>query len=180
MVVDAQVDEDVGEARVAAAALDDEERRGLLAAAVTAGGLRRGETFDEPACERLPGRPLEGDRGRGDRLRAGEDVSLSRIAGAGAVAGPVDALPAGIRRRVAVAVDDAELALVATVVGTDQPPHDVVRGGALSQQREALRSVPRVRIRLRRDRADLGLRPRHDRADGEELRLPGDAPLARC
>ncbi len=47
VVVDPQVDEHVGEARVAAALPDDEERRRLLAAPVAAGGLRSGEAGDQ-------------------------------------------------------------------------------------------------------------------------------------
>jgi hypothetical protein len=43
VVVDAEVDEDVGQARVAAVLLDDEERRGLLAAAVASRLLGGGE-----------------------------------------------------------------------------------------------------------------------------------------
>ena len=43
VVVDAQVDDDVGEPGVAAVPLDDEQRRRLLAAAVAARGLRGGE-----------------------------------------------------------------------------------------------------------------------------------------
>jgi hypothetical protein len=39
MVFDAEVDDDVGQLRVAAVALDDEQRRGLLAALVAACGL---------------------------------------------------------------------------------------------------------------------------------------------
>ena len=50
---------------------------------------------------------------------------------------------------------------------------------ALAQEREPVAAVARVRVRLRRDRADARLGPGHDRADGEELRLRRDAPLAR-
>ena len=45
-------------------------------------------------------------------------------------------------------------------------------------RREPVRAVARVRVCLRRDRADVRLGPRDDRADGEELRLRRDAPLA--
>ena len=53
VVLDAQLDDDVGQARVAAVALDDEERRGLLAAAVSACRLGRGEAVDQAHGERL-------------------------------------------------------------------------------------------------------------------------------
>ena len=54
MVVDAQVDEDVRQARVAAVLLDDEERGGLLAAPVAARRLGRVEAVEQPLGERLP------------------------------------------------------------------------------------------------------------------------------
>ena len=53
MIVDAQVDDAVGEVRVAAVALDDEQRRRLLAAAVAAGRLRRVEAVEQTLGERL-------------------------------------------------------------------------------------------------------------------------------
>ncbi len=56
VVVHAEVDEDVGEPRVAAVALDDEERRRLLPAAVAAGGLRGGEASISRSAS---GRPAE-------------------------------------------------------------------------------------------------------------------------
>ncbi len=46
VVVHAQVDDDVGQAGVAAVSLDDEQTRRLLAAAVPAGLLRGGEAID--------------------------------------------------------------------------------------------------------------------------------------
>ena len=76
-------------------------------------------------------------------------------------------------------VDDAELAVLAAVVGRGQPRDHLLGARALAQQREPVRPVARVRVRLRRDRADVRLRPGDDRADGEELRLRRDAPLAR-
>ena len=54
VVVDAQVDERIGEARVASVALDDEQRRRLAATAVAAGGLRRVEAVEQPLRERGP------------------------------------------------------------------------------------------------------------------------------
>ena len=76
-----------------------------------------------------------------------------------------------------MAVDDSELPLVASVVGADEPAHDLVGGVSLPQQVESLRPVARIGVGLGRDRADVRLGPRHDRADGEELRLHGDSPL---
>ena len=48
MVVDAQVDDHVGEAGVAAVALDDEQAGRLLPAPVAARRLRRREAVEEP------------------------------------------------------------------------------------------------------------------------------------
>ena len=67
--------------------------------------------------------------------------------------------------------------MVAAVVGGRQALDHLGGGEALREQREPVGPVTRVRVRLRRDRADAGPRPRDDRADGEELRLRRDAPL---
>ena len=55
VVVDAQVDEDVRERRVAAVPLDDEERGGLLSAPVAACRLRGREAGEQPLGERRAG-----------------------------------------------------------------------------------------------------------------------------
>ena len=55
VIVDAEVDERVGEPAVAAVALDDEQRRRLLAAPVAARGLRGGEAVEQPLGERRAG-----------------------------------------------------------------------------------------------------------------------------
>ena len=57
--------------------------------------------------------------------------------------------------------------------------HDVLRRVALAEQRQPVRPVGEVRPGLRRDRPDLRLRGGNGRADRQELRLDGDAPLAR-
>src|SRR5581483_10320359 len=179
VVVDAQVEDEVGELRVAAVALDDHERRRLLAAPVSARGLRGVEAVEEPSLERIARASLERVGKRVDGLRADEDVSLRGVARAGAAAGPLEAALAGVRRASSLAVDDAELPLVPSLVGGDEPSHHLVGVVPLAQQGEPVRSVARVRVCLRRDRADVRLRPRDDRADREELRLHGDAPLSR-
>src|SRR2546423_11773077 len=51
VVVDTEVDGDIGELSIAAVSPGDEERRRLLAAAVAAGGLRRPEAFEQPGGE---------------------------------------------------------------------------------------------------------------------------------
>ncbi len=179
VVVDAEIDEHVREAGVAAVALDDEQRGGLLAAAVAARGLRRREAVEQALRERPSGRAGERGRQRGDRLLGDEDVPLRREAGAGEAAGPVVAARAGEARAPPLAVDDPELALVAAVVRLRQARDGLLRGEPVAQQREPVGPVARVRVRLRRDRADVRLGPRHDRADGEELRLRRHPPLPR-
>ena len=181
VVVDAQVDEDVGEAA------RSRRRARRRAAPPTAG---RGGRRPRPGPRR--GSRAGARRAAGRRCASNVAASASTVSsptrmfpcaakhGAGAPAGPVDAL----RRRCSVAlppvrVDDAELPLVAAVVGVGRaarrPPR---RDSPLAQQREPVRPVARVRVRLGRDRADVRLGPRHDRADREELRLRRDAPLA--
>ena len=68
--------------------------------------------------------------------------------------------------------------MIAPFVRRRQPVDDLLRGQALAEQDQALRAVARVRVGLRRDRASARLGPGNDRADGEELRLGRDAPLA--
>ena len=165
--------------RVAAVLLDDEQAGRLLAAAVAAGGLGGVEAVQEAERERLPGRPLEGVGEPVHRGLRDEDVALGRVAGARPAAGPRVAAFAGVRRRASLAVDDAELPLRAALVRGGQPLDDLLGRESLAEQRQAVRAVARVRVRLRRDRADVRLRPGDDRADGEELRLDGDTPLAR-
>ncbi len=125
VLVDAQVDEAVGEAGVAAVALDDEQGGRLLAAPVAAGSLRGVEAVEQALGERAR-RALEG---LGDRVHGrgrDEDVALSCVAVAGPAAGPVHALAAGEARSDPVPVDDAELAVFAPVVVSGQALHDLL------------------------------------------------------
>ena len=150
MVVDAQIDEDVGQLRVAAIALDDEKRGRLLAATVTARRLCRGETVDQALCERAR-RCFEGLREGVHRFPADEDVPLGGVPVADAVAGPVHALGARPCSGASGGVDDAELSLVASFVEGDEPLDHLLRAHPLAQEREPLGSVARVRVRLRRN-----------------------------
>ena len=86
---------------------------------------------------------------------------------------------AGVRGCAAVAVDDPELALVSARVRVGQSRDRVLGGQAFTQEPQSVGAVARVRIRLGGDRADLRLGPGNQRADGEELRLRGYAPLSR-
>ena len=76
-------------------------------------------------------------------------------------------------------VDDARLAVVAPGVGREQGVERLARARAVAQLREPVGAVARVGERLGRDRADLGLEPGHDGADGQELRRHRDAQLPR-
>ena len=106
MVVDPQVYEDVGEVCVPAVPLDDEEGCGLSPATVATRGLRGVEAVEQPLREPLPGRGLE-RLGEGVyRLARHEDVSLRRIADAGAAARPGVALDARVCGRPALGIDD--------------------------------------------------------------------------
>ncbi len=134
VVVDPQVDQRVREARVPTVLLDDEQRGGLLATPVAAGGLRGVEAVEQALGERAGAR-LEGLGERVHRRTGDEDVALRGVAGAGAPAGPVVAARARERGCAALAVDDAGLALVATLVGLGQPRERVLGGEAVAQER---------------------------------------------
>ncbi len=178
MVVDAKVDDRVGEPPVAGILLDDEERRRLLAAPIATGRLRRGEALEQALRESTVA-CLERLGERVDRRPRDEDVSLRGVPGTRPPAGPLEAAGAGVARADALAVDHSDLTLLAAVVGLGQRRDHLLRGAALPQERESLGPVTRVRVGLRGDRADLCLGPGHDRADGEKLRLDGDSPLLR-
>ncbi len=126
VIVDPEIEDDVRELRVPTVSFDDEERCRLLAAAVAAGELRGRETLEQPELEPLPGRRFEGRRECVHRFPADEDVALRGIARPCAMAGPVEALGAGERRRPAEAVDDAYLAFVPAVVGADERLYDLL------------------------------------------------------
>src|SRR5437667_4920760 len=121
VVVDTEVDEDVRELAVAAVALDHEERRRLLAPRVPARRLRGREAFDQALRERRSRGGLEGRRERVDGRFGDEDVALGGVARAGPPACPRVALAARVGRAAAGRVDDAELAMVAVLVGLGQP-----------------------------------------------------------
>ena len=76
-------------------------------------------------------------------------------------------------------VDDPELSLLAAGVGAREPVDDLRRAQSLAEEREPVGAVAWVRVGLGGDRADVRLRPRHDRSDGQELGLGRDTPLTR-
>jgi hypothetical protein len=162
MVVHAEVDERVREARIALLGPDDEQCRGLLAAAVSACRLRGVETGEEPLGEGLSGRRLERLGERLDRLRRDEDVALRRVARTRTTAGPRAALLARIGRRIAEPVDDPDLTLRALLVRSRQLLDRGSGPGAVAQKREPLRPIARIRPGLGCDGADERLGPRDD------------------
>src|SRR5262249_5610496 len=168
------------QAAVTALALDDEERGRLLAATVAACRLRRGEGVDESYGERPAGRALERCCERIHGVGGDEDVPLRRVPLAGAAARPGHAPGARKAAPSPLRVDDTELALVATLVAGRQSLDALVRRESLREKLEPLRSVARVGVGLGRDGADRRAGPGDDRADSEELRLRGNAPLARA
>ena len=91
MVVDAEVDENVGQRRVAAVALHDEQRRGLLPPTVSAGRLRGGKRLEQPFREGAPRVRLERVGERVDGLARDQDVALRGVALPGPVPRPVEA-----------------------------------------------------------------------------------------
>lgn len=179
VVVDAEVDQDVGEPRVALLRADDEKTGRLLPAAVATGRLRRVEAVEKALGKGPAGCRLECLGERVDGLGRDEDVPLRRVPRARSAARPVAAAVARVRRGAPLAVDDAELSLGAAVVRLGQLPDDVLGRRSRTQQRETVGPVARVRPGLGRDRADERLRPGDDAADGEELRLDGDPPVTR-
>ena len=160
VVVDAQVDLDVGLAAVAAAASGHEQRRALPAAPVATGVVARGQGRRAGASGR--GAPSAVSQARLHRL---DDLRARR----GCCPAPRSRRRCGRRPTawqaapVYVAappcrVDDAGLALVAAVVGGHQRVQGLLRRAAGAQHREAVGPVGEVGVRLRRDRPDVGLR----------------------
>ena len=138
-------------------------------------GLQRGQ---QPAGERRGRvRAEPGLFHRGDDAGADEDVALDRVAVPAHPAGPVRALPAGVRRGPAMRVQHAELAHVAPGVAAGERAHRLLRGGAVREQGEAAGPVGGVGPGLGGQRADAGTGGGDDGAHGEVLAGDGDAEL---
>jgi hypothetical protein len=76
-------------------------------------------------------------------------------------------------------VHDTNLPVLAVFVGGDQTFDGLISGFAPGHKLEPARTVTVVRHRLRGHGADTGTSPGHDRSDGEELGLDGDAQTVR-
>src|SRR5215217_872024 len=174
MVVDAQVQKAIVIATVSATLLHDEQRRRLFPPRVSPSRLpgvqRRQETPGE-----VPGSCLKGLRHRLDGLPSDEDVALGGVVLSRHTPGPLEALAPGEGRRAAPGVNDAQLPVLALVVGGDQGLDRLFGGLASGHKIQAPRAVVEVRHRLRRHGACSGASPGHYRADREKLRLDGDA-----
>jgi len=116
VVIHSQVNEDVGESRIALLGSDNEDRCRLLPAPVSARSLCGVEAVEQALDEGLARRRLEGIGERVDRLSRDEDVPLRCVAGSGAAPRPLVALVAGERGSSPARVDDAELPLCPVVV----------------------------------------------------------------
>ena len=180
MVVDPEVDGDVVAAGVPRTVADDEECRRLASAPVTPGIVAGRERCEQAAGQRLVGiARLVGVLHRGDDEVTGQDVALDGVpgvVGTGDAARPVETRVPGVARRAAVEVDEAHLAVVASVVLLEQPLEGDRRGRALVEVGERESLVGDVRVGLRGHRPDTGHGGRYDGAHGQELGGDGDAP----
>src|SRR5919108_677122 len=177
VVVDPQVDEDVGPT-VPATLPDDAEGRRLLPAAVTAGGLAGGKRGEETLREREGRICLERLRERAERLAGHQHVALRRVARTAPIARPIDAPRARVRGRPALPVDDRNLPLFPAVVVRDQALERLGRGRPFGEEAQPIRPVRRLDPGLSRDSADLRLGPGRERTDREKARRHGHAPFA--
>src|ERR687893_322999 len=133
-----------------------------------AGPLPRVERREEPVGEVALG-PLVGPRHRVDGLPSDEDVALRGVVIPRHTPRPTEALWSCKGRGPAAPVHDAQLPVVAALVGRGELLDGLFGGPAFGHQIEAARAVVKVRHRLGGDGAHAGARPRHDGADGEEL-----------
>ena len=176
VVVHPQVDRDVVARAVPGVLADDEQGRGLAPALVAAGLVAGPQRLEQAPLDRPPGGALPGELHGLDDLGPGEDVALDGVAGAGHAAGPVVALGAGVRRRVALGVDDARLAVLGLVVLLDEARQRHLGGGPVVEVGQGEELPRHVGLGLGRDGAHPGDRGGDGGADGEELGGDGHAP----
>src|SRR5829696_3426131 len=174
MVVDAQVQKAIVIATVPATLLHDEQRRRLFPPRVSPSCLSGVQRSEEPLGE-VPGSCLKGLRHRLYGLPPDEDVALGGVVLSRHTSGPLEALAPGEGRRAAPGVDDAQLPVLALVVGGDQGLYRLFGGLASGHKIQAPWAVVEVRHRLRRHRSRPRAGPWHYRADSKKLRLDGDA-----
>src|SRR5215207_4649538 len=119
MVVDAQVQKAIVIATVAAALLHDEQRTRLFSPRVSPSRLPRVQRRQQPPGE-VPGSCLESLCHRLDGLAPDEDVALGGVVLSCHAPGPLEALAPGEGRYPPHGVDDAQLPVLALIIGGDQ------------------------------------------------------------
>src|SRR6267143_1357789 len=178
VVVDPEVDPSVVEPAVSARLPDDEEGRGLLTAAVPARVLPRDEGREKLHGE-VPDRGLERTGHPRHDPFPRQDVPLAGVPAAHDVARPRVALVSRVRGGPSPRVHDPNLTLCAFLVVRCEFDDRVRRTDAAPQEGEPPRAVRRVRVALRRDRADPRLREGDRVPHGRELRFHGDPEVLR-
>src|SRR5215207_548616 len=121
MVVDAQVQKAIVIATIPATLLHDEQRRRLFPPRVSARRLPGVQRSEKPPGE-VPGSCLKGLCHHLYGLPPDEDVALGGVVLASNTPGPLEALAPCKGRRAAPGVDDAQLPVLALIVGGDQGP----------------------------------------------------------
>ena len=108
----------------------------------------------------------------------GHQVRLHGVAASRDVSGPLDALRPGVRRDVSLRVDHRDLPDVPARVGGEKAVERLPGRLPAPHQGQSERPVRRIDERLRRNRSDTRLRPRHNAPHREPVRLHGDAQVA--
>ena len=175
-VVNAKIEDGVDPRTARALRFDDQNRRRLTPANVAAFSLgrveRREESIDQLALgtavrlgHRRPHRVLEHHVGLHGKSVA-DDMPRFR-----------NRRRTGMRCDAAERIDHRDLPNLLHRIRGEQTRERVGRALARAHQVEPELPVRRIGGRLRRDRADSRFCPRDDRADGEVMRLHGNAKL---
>ena len=176
MVLDPKVVQTVLPGAAAGVRGNHEKRRGLLSAYVASLGLsgleRRHQSLREISL-RLGIRPEH----RVAHGRPVHEVRLNGEAGAGPVARLGDGRSSCVDGRAALGVHHADLPDLRMGVGGQQAGQSLRRALPDSHHLQPEQAVPGVDERLRGDRSHPALRPRHDGADGEPVRLDRHSKL---
>ena len=172
------------QAAVPGAVPDDEERRRLPAALVATRRVAGASAASSRSANAVSGSDVSSHASCIASTTSGptRTVALDRVAVAGQAAGPGDARRAGVGRRAAVDVDDADLAVVAAIVLLEQPVERDRRRRALVEVGKRKSLVGDVGVGLGGDRADHRRRrpgPRDPTARNfEATATPHDSPSA--
>ena len=174
VVVDAEVDEDVRQSRVACSGPRRPTADCWPRGHRPPPALRRGSREAVRAAPSPPWTRTSRRARRRSRRRRG--CCPGRRSRADPSAGPLVALLARVGR---AAPAPSTIPSCRCARSSSAAVRRTTTSAAVTRSRlEPLRPVARVRPRLRRDRADERLGPRHDAPDREEPRLHRDTPLA--